>query len=246
MRGNKKIIVTGEHNDSGNRYPAADKTGNTLLWQEVPVLNFERLPVEEKLFTEMAQKPFDWIIFTSVRAVRFWSEILLEHNTDFPVETQVACIGETTAYAAEMDGYTPDFFPTEPGSEIFLEEFEDLLSNRSEKPRVLVPAALGGRTTISDRLRMLGCEVVRLPIYKTTPRNDISAHLSQKDLEEAALVLFTSPSSVDAVSSLFELNNKVTVGSMGTFTRDHLINKGISNVLVLPEGDFQKVGEILC
>jgi uroporphyrinogen-III synthase len=88
--------------------------------------------------------------------------------------------------------------------------------------------------------------VVRLPIYKTTPRNDISAHLSQKDLEEAALVLFTSPSSVDAVSSLFELNTKVNIGSMGTFTRDHLISKGISNVLVLPEGDFQKVGEILC
>jgi len=246
MRGNKKIIVTGEHNDSGNRYPSSDKFGNTLLWQEVPVLNFERLPVDEKLVTEMAKKPFDWIIFTSVRAVRFWSEILLEHNTDFPVETQVACIGETTAHAAEMDGYTPDFFPTEPGSEIFLEEFEDLLSNRSEKPRVLIPAALGGRTTISDRLRMLGCEVVRLPIYKTTPRDDISAHLSQKDLEEAALVLFTSPSSVDAVSALFELNTKVTVGSMGTFTSDHLNKKGISKVLVLPEGDFQKVGDILC
>lgn len=246
MRTNKKIIVTGEHNDSGNRYPASDKTGNTLLWQEVPVLNFERLPVEEKIFSEMTKKPFDWIIFTSVRAVRFWSDLLLEHQLDFPIETQVACIGETTAHAAEMDGYTPDFFPTEPGSEIFLQEFEDLLSNRAEKPRVLIPAALGGRTMISDRLRLLGCDVSRLPIYKSSPRNDISAHLSQKDLEEAALVLFTSPSSVDAVSSLFDLNAKVKVGSMGTFTRDHLMNKGISEVVLLPEGDFQKVGEIIC
>ncbi|NBT59304.1 uroporphyrinogen-III synthase, partial [bacterium] len=151
MRTNKKIIVTGEHNDSGNRYPSNDNTGTTLLWQEVPVLDFERLPVEEKLFKEMAEKPFDWIIFTSVRAVRFWSDILLEHNLDFPIETQVACIGETTAHAAEMDGYTPDFFPTEPGSEMFLQEFEDLLSNRAQKPRIIIPAALGGRTMISDR-----------------------------------------------------------------------------------------------
>lgn len=246
MPTNKKIIVTGEHNDSGNRYPSSDLKGNTLLWQEVPVLNFDRLPVDSAFFSSMSAQPFDWVIFTSVRAVRFWSELLLEHSVDFPIETQVACIGETTAHAAEMDGYTPDFFPTEPGSEMFLAEFEELLSNRSEKPRVLVPAALGGRTTISDRLRRLGCEVQRLSIYKTSPRSDIGAHLTQKDLDEAALVLFTSPSSVDAVSSLFSLHSKVRVGSMGTFTREHLMTKGIAHAVLLPEGDFQKVGEILC
>lgn len=242
----KKIIVTGEHNDSGNRYPSVDRLGNTLLWQEVPVLDFERLAIERTFFDQMVQKPFDWIIFTSVRSVRFWSELLLENGMDFPIETQVACIGETTAHAAEMDGYHPDFYPTEPGSEVFLEEFEDLLSNRSDKPRVLVPAALGGRTTISDRLRSLGCEVVRLPVYQTKPRADIKTHLSQKDLDEAALVLFTSPSSVDAVSALFDIHNKVKVGSMGSFTKTHLELKGISKVLLLPEGDFQKVGDILC
>jgi len=242
----KRIIVTGEHNDSGNRYPAVDNQGNTLLWQEVPVLNFERLPVEENFLNSMGDKPFDWIIFTSVRAVRFFSELLMESGIDFPIETQVACIGETTSHAAEMDGYTPDFFPTEPGSEKFLEEFEDLLSNRAEKPRILIPAALGGRTTISDRLKELGCEVARLAIYKTLPRTDIEGHLSQKDLEEAALVLFTSPSSVDAVGGLFNIHPNVKVGSMGQFTREHLEKKGVSEVLILPEGDFQKVGEILC
>jgi len=242
----KKIIVTGEHNDSGNRYPSVDRDGNVLLWQEVPVLDFEKLPVERVFFDKMVEKPFDWIIFTSVRAVRFWSEFLLENGIDFPIETQVACIGETTAHAAEMDGFTPDFYPTEPGSEMFLQEFEDLLSNRSEKPRLVIPAALGGRTIISDRLKLLGCEVLRLPIYQTVPRTDIQSHLSQKDLDEAALVLFTSPSSVDAVSALFDLHGKVKVGSMGSFTKNHLEKKGISEVLLLPEGDFQKVSEILC
>ncbi|NDC23911.1 MAG: uroporphyrinogen-III synthase, partial [Proteobacteria bacterium] len=242
----KKIIITGEHNDSGNRYPASDKDGNTLLWQEVPVLDFERLPIESSLLKSLAIKPFDWIIFTSVRAVRFWSEILLEEGVDFPVETQVACIGETTAHAAQMDGFTPDFFPTEPGSEKFLEEFEELLSNRTDKPRVLIPASIGGRTMISDRLRELGCEVERLSVYKTMPRQDIQSHLSQKDLEDAALVLFTSPSSVDAVSNLFDIQAPVKVGSMGSFTQEHLEKKGVSDVLILPEGDFQKVGEILC
>jgi uroporphyrinogen-III synthase len=242
----KKIIVTGEHNDSGNRYPSTDHLGNTLLWQEVPVLNFERLPIESSTVQAMTEKPFDWIIFTSVRAVRFWSDFLLEQGIDFPIETQVACIGETTAHAAEMDGYTPDFFPTEPGSEKFLEEFEHLLSNRSEKPRVLIPAALGGRTTISDKLTELGCEILRLSIYKTTPRSDIKSNLTQNDLDEAALVLFTSPSSVDAVGSLFNIKKQVKVGSMGRFTQEHLEKKGVSEVVLLPEGDFQKVSEILC
>jgi uroporphyrinogen-III synthase len=241
----RKIIVTGEHNDSGNRYPSFDEAGNTLLWQEVPVLDFERLAQEEGLFEEMVTKPFDWIVFTSVRAVRFWTEALIESGIDFPIETQVACIGETTARAAEMDGYTPDFFPTEPGSECFLAEFEDMISNRSDKPSVVIPAALGGRTTISDRLKLLGCTVNRLSIYKTKPRLDIKNHLTQKDLDEAALVLFTSPSSVDAVGSLFNLHPQLKIGSMGAFTRDHLLKLGLSDVLVLPEGDFQRVGEIL-
>jgi uroporphyrinogen-III synthase len=243
---NKKIIVTGEHNDSGNRYPSSDNQGNTLLWQEVPVLDFKRLPIESDFLKALTEKPFDWIIFTSVRAVRFWSELLLEEGIDFPIETQVACIGETTAHAAEMDGFTPDFFPTEPGSEKFLEEFEDLLSNRVEKPRILIPAALGGRTTISNRLKELGCEVARLSLYETLPRQDIRSHLSQKDLEDAALVLFTSPSSVDAVSGLFDIHSQIKVASMGTFTREHLEKQGVSEVVILPEGDFQKVGEILC
>lgn len=246
MLSTKKIIITGEHNDSGNRYPSSDGAGNTLLWQEVPVLDFERMPLEGKLFDQMGQKPFDWIIFTSVRAVRFWTEALLESGTDFPIETQVACIGETTARAAEMDGYTPDFYPTEPGSESFLHEFEDMISNRSDKPSVLIPAALGGRTTISDRLRLLGCAVTRISIYQTKPRSDIQSHLTQKDLDEAALVLFTSPSSVDAVGTLFSLHSKLKIGSMGSFTRDHLLKRGLTDVLILPEGDFQRVGEILC
>lgn len=246
MLNTKKIIVTGEHNDSGNRYPSSDGAGNTLLWQEVPVLEFERMPIENTVFDQIAQKPFDWIIFTSVRSVRFWTEALLESGIDFPIETQVACIGEITARAAEMDGYTPDFYPTEPGSESFLIEFEDMISNRSDKPSVLIPAALGGRTTISDRLRLLECSVTRLSIYKTNPRSDIQSHLTQKDLDEAALVLFTSPSSVDAVGALFDLHSKLKIGSMGSFTRDHLVKRGLSDVLILPEGDFQRVGEILC
>lgn len=246
MLSTKKIIVTGEHNDSGNRYPSSDGAGNTLLWQEVPVLDFERMPLENRLFDQMDEKPFDWIIFTSVRAVRFWTEALLESGIDFPIETQVACIGETTARAAEMDGYTPDFYPTEPGSESFLIEFEDMISNRSDKPSVVIPAALGGRTTISDRLKLLGCAVSRLSIYKTSPRADIKSHLTQKELDEAALVLFTSPSSVDAVGALFDLHPNLKIGSMGNFTREHLLKRGVTDVLVLPEGDFQRVGEILC
>jgi len=114
-----KIFVTGEHEDLETRAPRALE-GRPLQWTQLAVLRFDRLPIEPELVEKLVREPMGWIIFTSPRAVRFWSEVLLENGVDFPLETQVACIGEATAEAASGDGFTPDFYPTEPGTEKFL------------------------------------------------------------------------------------------------------------------------------
>jgi uroporphyrinogen-III synthase len=241
-----RILVTGEYEDLDSRFPSElGHNGNALEWVPLAVLRFERLAVNSEIVKELVENPVDWIFFTSQRSVQFWAEVLMEQGVDFPLETQVACIGEKTAEAANRDGFTPDFYPTEPGTEKFLEEFEDLLGNNSVKPRIFIPMAEGARTTIRDRLRELGCDVTTVPLYRTLPREDLSRDMSQAEVEKSHLILFTSPSSVDAFTNCFTIPDEMLIGSLGKFTADYLTQKGFRGHRVLPEGDFERIGELL-
>jgi uroporphyrinogen-III synthase len=113
------------------------------------------------------------------------------------------------------------------------------------KPSVFIPAAEGGRTGIRDRLRELGCEVISVPLYRTLPREDLARLLSRDQLEKAALILFTSPSSFDAFTRVFTVPSHVRVASVGRFTARHLQQKGFTDQRMLPEGDFGRIGEVL-
>lgn len=241
-----RILITGEHDDLATRCPSKLPTGEALEWVQLPVLQFERLKVDPDIVERLIQKPMDWILFTSQRSVQFWSEVLMENGVDFPLETQVACIGEQTAEVAGRDGFNADFYPTEPGTEAFLAEFQDLMSNSPIKPSVFIPMAEGGRTTIRDRLKELGCEVLSIPLYRSSPRKDLGVDLSEKELEKFNLILFTSPSSFDAFSRAFRVPGEVKIASLGRYTAAHLVNKGLSDQKQLPDGDFQRIGEVLC
>jgi uroporphyrinogen-III synthase len=245
ISGRLRILVTGDREGSIESIPNLENPVD-VEWISLPVLKFERLSVTQSVVDRTINDPFHWILFTSPRAVGFWNEVLLEAGVDFPVETQVACIGESTADRAQMDGYSPDFYPTEPGTEKFLEEFESLVATNTVKPNILIPMAEGGRTTLSEKLREMGCEVVVVPLYRTSKREDITERISEEELRKISAIVFTSPSSVDAFLSEFELPSHVKVVSIGSFTSLSLNEKGIVH-RVLPGGDFSKlVGEVLC
>jgi uroporphyrinogen III methyltransferase/synthase len=240
-----KIIVTGENRDlEENIPPLSSDSELSVQWIQWPVLEFKKLQVGQEVLNRVVEKPYEWIIFTSPRAVRFWTETMLEAGLDFPLETQVACIGESTSEAAGGDGYTPDFYPTEPGSDIFLTEFEDLISNNSQKPTLLIPMAEGGRLKIAERLSELGCSVTVIPLYRTQTRPNLIESIPGGDLKGVEAMVFTSPSSVEAVLSTLALPTEVKVIAIGTFTQDHLKKKGIPSEL-LPGSSFERIGEVL-
>ena len=238
-----RILITGEHDDPTSFPKSLAEDGTRLEWISLPVLRFERLPVDAETVERLVAKPMEWVVFTSQRTVRFWSDCLMEHGFDFPAETQVACIGEKTAQVASMEGFTPDFFPSEPGTECFLEEFESMIGRN--RPSVFLPMAEGARLTLRNRLRDLGCELQALPLYRTLPREDLRQAYDEKRLEQTQLVLFTSPSSVDAFTSVFSIPPQVKIASLGHYTARHLEQKGYSDQRMLPAGDFQRIGEVL-
>lgn len=234
-----RVIVTGDRDDWTSLASVGENS--SIEWKSVPVLQYDRLPVKAELLERLDNKPVEWIIFTSPRAVRFWSETLMENGYDLPAETRVACLGERTSEVAAEDGFSVDFCPKEPGTDGFLEGFE-----KSTKPgTVLIPAAEGGRAKLKDRLKQLGFEVTWLPLYRTVPRTDVADFISVEDLASADAILFTSPSSVDALLDCFELPDSLQVFAIGGFTGRHLEERGFVRPKLLPNGDFSRISEIL-
>ncbi len=234
-----EVIVTGDRDDWTSL--ASGSEASRIVWKSVPVLQYERLSIKPELLERLSHKPSDWIIYTSPRAVRFWSETLMENGYDLPVETRVACLGKRTAEVAAEDGFTVDFCPAEPGTDGFLEGFERIVTWGS----VLIPAAEGGRTKLKDRLSRLGFEVTWVPLYRTVPRTDVGQFLTTHDLAKADAIVFTSPSSVDALLDQFQLPDSLRVLAIGGFTGRHLEDRGFVRPSLLPNGDFSRITEIL-
>jgi uroporphyrinogen-III synthase len=233
-----KVVVTGAHEEWLAEAPTHTSSGRPIQWSSAEVLEYERLPIDAELLRRVAETPFEWVLFTSRRAVTFFAEALRNADRVLPIESQVACIGERTAEEASAVGFTPDFYPTTPGSEAFLEEFWDLLVNRQARPTVLIPAAEGARTLIPQRLREWGCTVTMAPLYRTRPRSDASRTLAAAGLDGAAAVLFTSPSSVTAVLDATTLPNGIACFAIGTFTQSALENCGLRVDATVEAGDL--------
>lgn len=231
-----KIVVTGSHEEWIAEAPTRTSGGRPIAWVSADVLAYDRLPLDSELLKRVAETPFEWILFTSRRAVTFFAEALREADRVLPIETQVACIGERTADEASNVGFTPDFYPTTPGSEAFLEEFADLLSNRQERPTVFIPAAEGGRTLVPQKLREWGCGVTMATLYRTKPRPDAREQLDRAGLSDAAAVLFTSPSSVNAVLDATSLPPRAARFAIGAFTQSALEKRGLSVTATVEAG----------
>lgn len=222
-----KIVITGSHEDWLADAPAKLRDGRPIAWSSAEVLHYEPLPVAQDVLARIADEPYEWVVLTSRRAVTYFVEALHTSGRQLPIETQVACIGERTAQEASDVGFTPDFYPTSPGSEAFLAEFADLLSNRQERPTVVIPAAEGGRMLIPQTLREWGCTVTMVPLYRTSARKDAAAQLESAGLSTASAVLFTSPSSVAAVLDTTALPPGAARFAIGTFTQSALEKRGI-------------------
>lgn len=242
-----RIILTGEREDLYSRVPLENpRDGVPLEWVQVPVLDFEKIPVDKEVLKQAVDNPFEWVLFTSSRAVKFFREELDRHGLKMPEYTQVACIGEQTARVAAEYGFQPDFYPKEAGSEKFLDGFEQMWAENSRIPRILLPMAESGRATVRDRLTDLGCCVLWIPLYRTKSRENAGRFLPEQDLKDAELVLFTSPSSVDAFLSTFSLPSGIKIGAIGGYTAASLEKRGIHDIRTLPEADFRKIDELLC
>ncbi len=130
-----------------------------------------------------------WLLFASVNAVRE-----LERAAGNLVEggRRIGAVGPGTARALGRAGLPVDLLADTATGAGLAESF--LSAVGEERPDVLIPAARGGRTELSDALRAAGCNVTVLELYESVAADPVPP----KDLLESQALILASPSGARA------------------------------------------------
>ncbi|HSN06098.1 MAG TPA: bifunctional uroporphyrinogen-III C-methyltransferase/uroporphyrinogen-III synthase [Candidatus Angelobacter sp.] len=170
---------------------------------EVPTISVEppRTPQQmERAITGLVSGRFQWVVFTSVNAVRAVREKFDEYGLDARAFAglKVAAVGEQTAGALTAFGVRPDLVPTgEQSSAGLLEDFPEFDPVFDPINRVFLPRADIATDTLVAGLVELGWEVEDVTAYRTVRAAPPAAE-TREAIKTGGFdaVLFTSSSTV--------------------------------------------------
>lgn len=169
-----------------------------------PTIETQALPLEEKELSELRGfSEYDYIIFTSANAVKFFFEIVDADKFAGEKKPVVAATGSKTARALEKLGINPEIIPEVFSAEGLLEKFNRDLNS----VKILIPGSKISRKVLREKLAERGADVAFVPIYdtvtKTNPDAEILRDLSDGNKPDA--FVFTSPSSVKGYVEILKI-----------------------------------------
>jgi uroporphyrinogen III methyltransferase/synthase len=147
--------------------------GHGAVPVEVPTIAVEppRTPAQmERAIKGLVTGRYEWIIFTSVNAVRAVREKFEEFGLDARAfaGVKIACVGETTADAVRAFGINPELVPSgEQSSEGLLADFPPYDEVLDPINRVLLPRADIATETLAAGLRERRWEIDDVTAYRT-------------------------------------------------------------------------------
>lgn len=169
----------------------------------------------------------DWLVFTSVNSVRFWTEL-----TPSQPMGKAACVGEKTKRYAAAAGYdvalVPDTYDAETLAEVLLQHTE-------KGARMIYPRSAKSRSVLKSKLEAAERIVLDPVIYDTVPNHRSREALNQA-LESADGVLLLSPSAVHAFFQFAapEKLSGVFFGCIGSVTQK-ACRSYTQNEIIVPE-----------
>ena len=181
------VVVTRPESEQGRLSAALRSVGALpILRPSVQIEPFGSIELRSAI---QSLDRYDWIVFTSARAVDV--VLNLDPRPD-PEPTRVGAVGPATARALSAGGWEPDLVGAGDGAALGREM---LASGVLPGDRVLFPCsdrAVGG---LPNTLRQGGVQVEAISVYRTRPRIEIEGPPGGVDRVDA--VTFTSPSAVD-------------------------------------------------
>jgi uroporphyrinogen-III synthase len=195
-----RVLVTRE--EPGPLAEAVARAGGSPV--ALPLLATRWLP-----FTLPAQRDldsYDWVAFTSVRALEAVARAAQTHGWSWPPDSRAAAVGNRTADELQAQGWMPECVSETSTAHGLVE----CLGRRGLLgARVLFPSSALADTVVPDGLRALGAQVDVVPAYTTEPiwtQAPEKLPLLARDLDAllrgGCVVTYASPSAVRAACDL--------------------------------------------
>ncbi|MBK9543950.1 MAG: hydroxymethylbilane synthase [Bacteroidetes bacterium] len=175
--------------------------------------------VEGKAMIETLAVPFhtlpsaEWIFFSSKQAVKYFFRQKPQLG-----EQKFACVGKATADELRKSGKRADFIGSSTDTKMTGKQF----AARVGSEKVLFPQAKGSMRSIQQQF-VKPEQVIDLVVYETKKKNEGAA-------PEADMIVFTSPSNVEAWFERFRIHPGQKVIAMGDATANALRQFGVKQL----------------
>lgn len=220
----KSVFITRDISEDSYFYRSLSKQGLEITGSSM----IRTLPVITT-FSSSILKRVDWLFFSSRNAVDYFFRL----KPLIPKKTKIAVMGRGSESELRQNGREPDFVGTSADTARVAREF----SGKAAGSTVLFPAAKDSLRAIQ---RGLGSDIriIDLPIYETVANDEA-------DASGADVLIFTSPSNVDAYLGPYLIDAHQKVIAIGKSTGQKLEEFGITNYLVPYSPDEVGLAEIV-
>lgn len=228
----KRVLVTRSREQASSLSEKIEELGGEA-WEYPTIAIREPLDIKPLEDAIINANNYDWIIFTSVNAVKaFFNRMaMLKIDIRKLANVNFCAIGPKTKETIEKKGILVDFVPEEYRAEAIVDGLKDTL-----KPgqKILLPRADLARPVLIDSLKELNLDVHEVIAYRTVKNTDDNQQLIEKLInKEIHVVTFTSSSTVKNFMELLkgkntqELLNGVTIACIGPITADTALTMGL-------------------
>lgn len=127
-----------------------------------PLINFAASDEPERLAHELEalqSGAYGWLVVTSATTV----DVLVGYGVRPPATTRIAAVGETTAHALQLAGYSVDFVPSDHSARGLVREWPGTVDHGP----VLVPQSEIAEPTLVSGLRDRGLDARFVSAYRT-------------------------------------------------------------------------------
>jgi len=146
---------------------------------------------------------FDWILFTSKNAVKYFIRLLRDEKTRIPKHVQIAAVGPVTAAALRKHKIRVAKMSTKTTSENLVRELHYLHGKR-----VLFPRSDIAPRGLIDSMRKHGAKVTVIPLYTTVPIPLTNAQKAGLLAGTYDTISFKSPSGIRGLLAQFTATEK--------------------------------------
>lgn len=221
-----------------------------LLRNKVRLINIPMIKIERAELTDDLQyavnnaDTYNWIIFTSMRAVEHFFEIYSK-NINTLASVKFACIGKSTQQELSKYEISTDYL--NPGK-TSIDFANHLISNNIIKhgDKVLHPTGnRAGKMLKTELLKI--CNFNTVVIYNTLAIENINKDdLNIIKNQKYELILFTSPSAFINFVEITKHDNrdyKLKIASIGSITNKTINNLGYEVLLTADKPDLQVLAD---